>query len=117
MTTTGTVHVGDIGTCYQATIQDAGAPFDVSAAISALLIFQTPAGVLQRNATVSQEGADWVLTYQLSAGVDDAFHATPGVYRWQGIVAFADGQTFHTTIESYRVERNLDDTGGAAWRL
>jgi hypothetical protein len=106
MTTTGSVHVGDIGTHYKARIQDNGAAFgDVALATEAVLLFQTPAGVLERDATITNEGADWFLNYVV---VDETFHARAGVYRWQGHVTFADGQTFHTSTESYRVEPNLE---------
>lgn len=108
MTTTGEVHVGDVGTTYRAAIQDAGEAFNPTAATSKHLIFKTPAGVLVRDATVSFEEPNWVMSYTLVSPTDDAFHGRAGVYRWQGHVVFAGGQQFHTNVESYRVVANLD---------
>jgi hypothetical protein len=103
------VHVGDIGTHYQARIQDCGGvPFDPSLASVKRFLFRTPTGLLERPATVTTDGTDWFLNYHLQAGTDDAFHARPGTYQWQGFLQFDDGQTYHTNIEKYAVVSNLD---------
>lgn len=108
MATTGEVHVGDVGTTYKAVIQDAGAAFNPSTATSKNLIFRTPDGVLVREASVAFEDPNWVMTYTLVSSTDADFHAKAGVYRWQGLVMFAGGQRYHTNVESYRVDANLD---------
>lgn len=113
MTTIGDVHVGDIGTLYKAEIQDAGVAFDPSAATIKKLIWQTPGGVIERNATVTDNGLTgasqkWYLEYQLESGVDDNFHQYQGKYKWQGYVEFSNGHQYHTNIEEYVVERNLN---------
>jgi len=111
MSTTGDVHVGDVGTHYQAKIQDAGDPFDPSAATTATLIFKPPTGaVLERDATVTTDGTDWFLNYMLVEGTDDDFHSQAGWWKWQGYVAFADGQRYHTSVETYLVSANLNGT-------
>jgi hypothetical protein len=109
MSTTGDVHVGDVGTHYQATIQDAGVPFDPSTATTAKLIFKPPAAAaFERDATVTANGPDWSLNYVLVDGVDDDFHSEAGLWRWQGYVEFADGQRYHTSVDTYMVSANLD---------
>jgi len=108
MSTEGTVHVGDTWQTYKAKVQDDGVPFDMTTATTKTLIFWTPAGVLERAATVSQEGAEFYLSYALVPVTDAAFHARPGVYRWQGYLVFADGRAGKTNIESYIVLGNLN---------
>ncbi len=105
--TTGDVHVGDVGTHYKGQIQDAGAAFDPTSAATKTLIFKTPAATLERDATVTQEGEGWFLTYTLVVPLDVDFHASPGLYKWQGRVVFADGQRYSTDIETYEVKGNL----------
>ena len=107
--TTGDVRVGDIGTQYQAKIQDAGAPFDPTSASVAKLLFKPPrAAEFERAATITTDGTDWFLTYTLDDETDANFHAQPGLWRWQGYVEFPDGQRYHTNVETYVVEGNLD---------
>jgi hypothetical protein len=110
MATVANVHVGDVGTLYKAKIQDVGVPFNPTAATVKKLVFKTPAGVLERNATVTTDGTDWYLEYQLQAAVpgDLTFHQKKGGYSWQGYVEFPDGQRYHTNIETYTVDRNLN---------
>jgi len=107
MSVTSDVHVGDVGTRYHVKIQDAGVAFDPTSATVKTLIFKTPAGVLEREATVVHVGSDWYLDYTTLDGIDDDFHARKGTYRLQGYVEFADGQRYSTNIETYVVERNL----------
>lgn len=107
MSTLGDVHVHDIGTHYQAKIQDAGAPFDPSIATTKQFYFWTPAGVLTRTASVTTDGTNWYLNYTVIPGTDDAFHAQAGVYQWQGRLVFPDGQVYWTNVESYVVQRNI----------
>ena len=109
MATTGDVHVGDVGTHYQAKIEDVGMPFDLTLVTEAKLLWQPPqAAVLERLATITRVGNDAFLNYSLLPGTDADFHAQAGVWRWQGYVLLSDGQRYHTNIESYRVEGNLD---------
>lgn len=108
MSTLGDVHVGDNWQTYKAKIEDAGVPFDPTTATTKTLIWATPSGVLTRAATVTTDGTNWYLVYTLVPGVDDAFHALPGIYQWQGFVQFADGSKGKTNVGRYVVERNLN---------
>lgn len=109
MSTQGDVRVGDIGTHYQARLLDAGAPFDPSLALVSKLLWKPPGAVqFERSATITHVGSDWFLNYTLVEGTDDDFHAQAGLWRWQGYVAFPDGQKYHTSVETYIVGANLD---------
>lgn len=105
--TTGDVHVGDVGTTYKAKIQDNGVALDPTSAVTKVLVFQTPTGTVQRAASVLASGGEWYLTYTLTALADATFHARQGLYRWQGVITFADGQHYSTSIETYIVRDNL----------
>lgn len=107
MATVGDVHVGDIGTKYKAKILDAGVAFDPTTATIKKLIFKTPLGVIEKTATVTTDGTNWYLEYTVQAA-DTTFHLNKGTYSWQGYVEFASGEKYHTNIETYVVEKNLN---------
>lgn len=112
MSTTGDVHVGDVGTRYKGELQDVGVAFDPSLAGVKRLTFQTPTGVVHRDATVTTTGTGaaqkWFLEYVvLPADVAAGIHKRQGTYRWQGLVEFPTGERYSTNIESYEVAGNL----------
>lgn len=115
MSTTGDVHVGDVGTHYKAELQDAGAAFPEAAdATIKKLYFQTRSGVVVRDAEITTEGTGaaqkWFLNYTVvEEDVDEGLHAAAGQYSWQGFVKFADGQRYSTNVETYVVAKNLYD--------
>jgi len=110
MATTADVHVGDIGTLYKAKVQDLGTPIDISTATVKKLIFKAPAGVVEKVATVIHPDADWYLTYTAVAADSNAggIHSKKGTVSWQGYVEFASGDRYHTNIETYEIEKNLN---------
>ena len=107
MAVTANVHVGDIGTKYKAKIQDNGAAFDPSLATKLQLIFNTPAGILERTASIESSGGQWFLTYTVGPADGVAFHGERGTYSLQGYLEFAGGEKFSTNIETYTVDKNL----------
>lgn len=109
MATQGDVRVGDVGTHYQAKIEDVSMPFDPTLVTEAKLLWKPPqAASFERVATITRQGNDAFLNYSLVAGPDDDFHSKAGLWSWQGYVLLADGQRYHTSIETYLVGANLD---------
>src|SRR6476661_9991439 len=109
MSTTGDVHVGDVGTTYKARIVDDGTPFDPTTATVKKLIFKTPDGVVTRDAIVTSAAVDgvdqWYLLYiVIAADITDGLHKTPGTYSWQGYLEFGTGEKYHTSVEQYFVK-------------
>lgn len=109
------IHVGDIGTRYKARILDGGANLDPTEATTKTLIFYTPSGPVERNASITTDGASgtskqkWYLYYDVvEADIADGLHEQEGVYQWQAYLAFSDGQEYHSEIKSYRVRGNLN---------
>lgn len=111
---TADVHVGDIGTLYKAEIRDVGEAFDISGASAVYLLFKTPDGVIERAGTVTTDGSGasqkWYIEYiVIEADIDDGLHAKAGKnYQWQGRIEFPTGSVFHTKVNSYVVEPNLE---------
>lgn len=112
MTTVANVHVGDVGTRYKGKIQDNGVAFDPTLATVKKILFKGPGGTVERAATITTEGADaaqeWFLNYTVVTA-DTDFHLK-GNYAWQGYVEFAGGERYHTNIETYTVDKNLEVT-------
>jgi len=104
MATIANVHVGDVGTLFKGKIQDIGVPFDPTLATVKIIVWKTPSGPVEKNASVTTDGVDWYLEYLTT---DPAFHAKKGKYSWQGHIEFAGGQKYSTNIEEYTVEKNL----------
>jgi hypothetical protein len=107
----GEVHQGDVGTTYRVRCLDRGVPFDPTDATIKELIFKMPQGVLVKPATVEQIGDDFYLVYI----ADEGFHSTPGKVQLQGHVKFANGEEYHSQIQStdedgdeLRVHRNIE---------
>jgi hypothetical protein len=98
------IHVGDKGTQYRVRITDAGAPFDPTTASTKSLIFRLPSGTVTKTATVSHVGDDYFLIYTVT---DATFHAVPGRFSLQAYLVFADGTTYHSSVQT------LDADGAA----
>jgi hypothetical protein len=107
------IHIGDIGTQYRVRITDLAAPFDPTTAATKQLIFLMPdSSVVTRDALAEQVGDDWFLTYIVTSGT---FHAVAGDISVQAKLTYADGQVYHSNIQtrdSYdvplRIFANLD---------
>jgi hypothetical protein len=114
MATKADVHVGDVGTLYKAEIQDDGAAFpDLLSVSDAVIIWKTPSGLITRNIAQGVEvttasGKYYVQYIILPADVTAGIHAKKGTYKWQGYVEFPGNQKYHTNIEEYTVEKNLN---------
>lgn len=110
MATTANVRVGDIGTQYRAKIQDNGAPFNFTDASIKRLIWTMPQNrtPIVRDAQMEHIGSDYFLVYTVVAADASVFHTRTGTVKWQGYVEFAGGEKYHTNIEEFRIEKNLN---------
>lgn len=99
------IHVGDIGTVFQATIQDdcSGAIVDISGAIAMNLVFQKPDGtVVSQTAVHLTDGTDGIMQYVTV--LDDLDQA--GSWKIQGFVQLPTG-SWSTDIHKFKVYSNL----------
>lgn len=98
------IHVGDIGTVFEATIIDqTGAIVNVSSASTKQLWFGKPDGsVLQKPALFSTDGTDGKIRY-MTVGGD---LSSPGVWTLQGYVVMPAG-TWHSDTVQLKVAGNL----------
>lgn len=98
------IHVGDIGTIFQITINDQSGPVDVSNADAIQVILQLPdgGGALVKNAVLVNDGTDGIVKYTTQSG--DL--SQPGTWQIQGRVTFGSN-VFSTDIQKFKVYRNL----------
>jgi hypothetical protein len=84
------VHVGDIGTVFEVTIQESGVTLDISTATTKQIILRKPSGAsMTKTAAFSTDGKDGKIRYASISGDLDvagkwslqAYLATPA---WQG---------------------------------
>jgi hypothetical protein len=99
------VHIGDVGTVFEATILDQdNDPVDLSASTVRQLFFRKPNGIIvPKVAVLSGSGTDgkirWVTTVTSDLDVT-------GLWEWQGYVEVGGG-AWHSDVLSFRVHRNL----------
>jgi len=101
------VHVGDVGTVFEATIKDGDNPVDVSGLDLLELIFEKPDGtIFKRVASLTTDGTDGKVRYVSQRG--DVTHA--GRWRWQAHAADpADPeQDWRTEVLTFPVSLNLE---------
>jgi len=98
------VHVGDIGTVFQATVKDQdGAVVDISTASVKTLFFRKPNGtVLAKAAVFVATGTDGQMKYVSIAGDLDQ----SGNWSLQGYVVIGAGQ-WHTDTATFFVKANV----------
>ena len=97
------IHVGDVGTTFEATIADEEVPVDLSSAGLLELKFQQPDGVVvTKTALLTTDGTDGKQYYSTEAG----FLSLPGLWRWQPYLELPDWQG-HGDPLSFWVEDNL----------
>ncbi len=99
------LHVGDVGTVFEATIlEDGVAITDLADATGLEVIFERPDGTtITRTATISTPpGADGKIRYVTTA--EDLTVA--GDWRWQAKLTYATG-TWRTSIGEFTVSPNL----------
>jgi hypothetical protein len=114
------IHVGDIGTVYQAVVSAEGMSSDPDVAE---LIFLMPNNtVITKTAVVTPDGSpatSWTLEYEVQPGdgigSPGEFHDNAGAFQMQAFVHFPDGKQFHTKIQTVdtdgfelRIFPNLD---------
>src|SRR6185503_12074784 len=102
---TGEVHVGDVGTVFEATVYDSdGTVVDISLASTLQMLFRKPNGtVVPKTATRSGSGVDGKMRYvtTLASDLDVA-----GGWSVQGVVAIGSG-SWKTSIVEFTVKANL----------
>ena len=98
------IHVGDIGTVFEAEIQEDAAAVDISSATALSLLFLKPDGTVDtQTAVFSTDGTDGLIRYVTQEDDLDI----PGRWRIQGRVTLSTG-TWSSVISSFRVRPNLD---------
>lgn len=98
------IHVGDVGTIFEATVKDEdGAIVNISAATTLHMVFRRPnRHAVTKAATLSSSGVDGKMRYV--AQVDDLDAA--GLWSLQGFVVLPDG-AWHSDKTSFVVHANL----------
>lgn len=98
------IHVGDVGTVFQATIKDeAGAVVDVSTASTLELVFNKPDETpVVKTAVHVSDGVDGQIKYiSIAADIDQA-----GSWRVQGYAEIGTA-VFHSDVHVFKVHPNL----------
>jgi hypothetical protein len=97
------IHVNDIGTAFEVTLEDCGVIVDLSGAISITFTFSDPQG--NNSAKVGAlltDGTDGKVVYTIQAlDLDEA-----GIWKLQVTVELPTG-TWNSNIEKFRVYPNL----------
>lgn len=97
------IHVNDIGTAFEITLEDCGIVVDISGAITLEYIFIDPAGVrTTKTAALLTDGTDGKVVYATQSG---DLH-TAGIWKIQVKVELPTG-TWNSNIEKFRVHSNL----------
>lgn len=97
------IHVNDAGTRFLATIQDNGAPVDISDSLQIQMIFRRPSDeVFYRIGSLLNSGIHGQVYYDTAAG--DLVDA--GMHKLQAKVYLPSG-TYYTDIYSFQVHCNL----------
>ncbi len=98
------VHVGDIGTVFEATITDAGVVVDISGASTKDLNFLKPDGTttLNKNGSFTTDGTDGKLRYTTISGDLD----TAGTWQIQAHVILGGG-AWKSDIIEFNVFANI----------
>jgi hypothetical protein len=100
---TAEIHVGDIGTVFEATIMDGKEIVSVSGAITKKLIFRkTDLTVIEKDAEYVSNGLDGKIKYTTVSGDLDQ----KGVWKFQGFVQLPSG-SWHSDIHNFTVSDNL----------
>jgi len=97
------IHVGDVGTVFEITVQDGGSVIDISSATTKDIIFEKPDRTnLTKTGSFTTDGTDGKIRYTTAADDLDAV----GVWQIQAKIVMPSG-TWHTNIGEFRVHRNL----------
>ena len=98
------VHVGDIGTIFELTVEDCNGVVDISTATTLEIIFRKPDGTQVINlACLSGTGVDGKMRYKttVSTEIDQE-----GDWLMQGRVEFG-ADDFKTTVVGFNVQGNI----------
>lgn len=95
--------INDVNVRIKLTVQEDGAAIDISAATTKTIYIKKPSGtVVTATATFFTDGTEGIVYYDSVLGdIDES-----GLFRVQGKVIIAGG-TYYTSVESFRVDRNL----------
>ena len=97
------VHLGDVGTLFEVTIEDNGSVVDISLATTKEIIFkQHNSGLLVVDATFVTDGTNGKLKYSFVSGDCDV----AGVWKIQGEVILPGGE-WSSDIDEFVVHGNL----------
>lgn len=97
------IHVGDVGTVFEATILEEDVAVNLSSATVRHFKFQAPDGTITtKTATLTTDGSDGKERY----AAEVAFLFIAGVWFWQPYLEFPDWQG-HSDIQSFMVHANL----------
>lgn len=119
------VHIGDVGTVYRVRLRDESGPVNPTTATTTSLLFLLSDGnTVTKTATVETDLPEYYLTYTVlaDAGYNDGdFHPQAGTMKVQAYLAWADGSTYSSEIQTtdedgipLRVYGNLTATPAAA---
>lgn len=97
------IHVGDLGTAFEAELVDEGEVLDLSSASVKQLIFLPPGqAAVTKVAELTTDGTDGKMQYVTEADFLD----TAGLWQWQPYVELPGG-AWHGDIAEFRVYANL----------
>lgn len=97
------IHLNDIGTVFEITIQDGTSAIDVSGATTKQIIFQPPTGAKKTKTALNKtDGTDGIIKYTTVA---DDLDAT-GLWKYQAYVVLSGG-TWSSSVLEFRVYPNL----------
>lgn len=98
------VHYGDIGTIFEATLQEGDVAMDVSLATAKSLIFAKPSGTtVEQDAEFKTDGSDGVIQYTTVANDLDEV----GWWKVQARIELPTG-TWSSSTQKFKVYPNLD---------
>ena len=98
------IHVGDIGTTFQITVNDQDGPVDLTSVDAMYILFRKPNDtLLQVTPVFVNTGSDGLIKYVTQAGDLDQY----GTWQIQARVVFGT-DVFSTDIQRFKVQRNLN---------
>jgi hypothetical protein len=97
------IHVGDIGTVFEVTLQDCDVPLDVSTATEQIIYLLKPDGtLLEKDSVFTTDGTDGKIQYVAIAGDLDQ----EGSWKIQAKVTLPSG-SWSSDIDKFKVTGNL----------
>jgi hypothetical protein len=97
------IHVGDVGTVFQITVNDQNGPVDLTAVDAMYVLFKKPDDkFMQKTPVFVNTGSDGQIKYVTQAGDLDQY----GTWQIQARVVFGS-DVYSTDIQRFKVQRNL----------